>query len=155
MATMLALAAPVSAGKPMEASGTETFVLTPTCNPGAAFGGVDPANCRTAGPNVFLGLANPGAREGTFEGTQFFDGKVNAKANGDFTFRGVLTFEGTVEGCGEGTVMFWNEGAGNFATGLTRNVQHTIAGGTLKVHANLVLTATGPDTNSIAGTYHC
>jgi hypothetical protein len=153
---VFALAAPVSAGKPMEVSGTETFFLTPTCNPGAAFGGVDPADCKTAGPNVFMGLANPGFRDGTFEGTQFFDGKVNAKANGDFTFRGILTFEGTVEGCGTGTVVFFNEGAGNFVTGLTRNHQVALSGkGTLKVHANLDLIPSGANTNTITGTYHC
>jgi hypothetical protein len=151
-----AAGASAKADKPMEAYGEETFLLSPTCNPGAAFGGVDPADCRTAGPNVFLGLANPGSRTGTFTGEQFFDGKVNAKANGDFTFRGILTFEGTVEGCGEGTVVFFNEGSGNLATGLTRNHQVTLSGkGTLKVHANLDLIPTGENTNAITGTYHC
>ena len=91
---VMALAPAAAAAKPEPVHGTETFTLTPTCNPGAAFGGVDPADCRTAGPNVFLGLANPGFRDGTFDGTQFFDGQINAKANGDFTFRGILTFEG-------------------------------------------------------------
>lgn len=153
---VMALAPAAAAAKPEPVHGTETFTLTPTCNPGAAFGGFDPADCRTAGPSVFLGLANPGFRDGTFEGTQFFDGRVNAKANGDFTFRGILTFEGTVEGCGTGTVVFFNEGAGNFATGLTRNHQITLSGrGTLGVHANLNLVPSGENTNDIYGTYHC
>jgi len=86
-----AAGASAQGAKPMEAHGTETFELNLTCNPGSAFGGVDPAGCRTAGPNVFLGLANPGSRTGTFNGVQFFDGKVNTKANGDFTFRGVMS----------------------------------------------------------------
>lgn len=153
---VFALAAPVSAAKPMPVTGTETFVLSPTCNPGPAFGFPPPTTCRTAGPNVFMGLANPGSRTGTFTGTQFFDGKVNLKANGDFTYRGILTFEGTVAGCGEGTVVFFNQGAGNLATGLTSNHQVTLAGrGTLGVHANLNLEPSGPDTNDIFGTYHC
>ena len=76
--------------------------------------------------------------------------------NGDFVFTGILTFEGTVEGCGEGTVVFFNEGAGNFATGLSRNHQVTLPGkSTLKVHANLNLVGTGEGTNDIFGTYHC
>ena len=153
---IMALATAASAAKPQSVHGSETFTLSPTCNPGAAFGGADPADCKTAGPNVFIGLANPGSREGTFEGKQFFDGKLNVKANGDFTFTGILTFEGTVEGCGTGTVVFFNEGAGNFATGLTRNHQVTLSGkGTLKVHANLNLVPTGANTNDIFGTYHC
>lgn len=152
---MLAMAAPASAGKPMPVEGTETYFLTPTCDPGPPIT-PGPATCRTADGNIFLTVSNPGFRTGTFEGTQHFEGDITIFKNLDFVYTGTLTFEGTVDGCGEGTVVFFNEGAGNLLTGLSRNHQVTLSGkGTLKVHANLNLVASGPNTNDIFGTYHC
>ena len=157
-AALLAMTTPVSAGKPVGAYGSETFFLTPTCdpgpllNPGPAF---EPA-CRTADGNVTITVSNPGSREGTFTGEQLFEGTITVFKNLDFQFRGTLTFTGTVEGCGEGTVVWFNEGSGNFATGLSRNVQHSLPNkGTLGVRSQLTLTGTGPNTNSISGTVSC
>lgn len=154
MAMMFALSSPAIARGPMEASGVETFQLTPTCS--SVLGEIPGApDCRTGNGNTFLTLLNPGAKSGTFEGTQLYEGHVTIFKNGDFTLRGFVTFTGTVEGCGEGTVVFWNEGSGNVATGLTRNHQVATGGGTLNVHANLHLTAIGEGVNSIEGSYHC
>lgn len=154
MAMMLALASPASAGRPMEATGVETFQLTPTCS--SILGEIPGApDCRTGNGNTFLTLLNPGTKSGTFEGSQLYEGHVTIFKNGDFTLRGFVTFTGTVEGCGDGTVVFWNEGSGNLATGLTRNHQVATGRGTLNVHANLHLFAVGPDSNEITGSYHC
>jgi hypothetical protein len=91
-----------------------------------------------------------------FTGEQHFEGRIKVFKNLDFVFRGILAFTGTVEGCGEGTVVLFNEGSGNFITGLSRNVQHTLSGkGTLPVHAKLDLVGTSPSTNDIFGRYHC
>lgn len=148
-ASMFATAAPATAAKPQQVTGTEMFVLTPTCDPAVS--------CRTADGNVFITLLNPAVKTGTFTGTQMFDGTVTAFKNGDFVFHGIVTFEGTVEGCGEGTVVFFGAGAGNFETGLSRSTQRTLARpGTLGVHANLTLTDTAvPGTSDVTGTYHC
>jgi hypothetical protein len=75
----------------------------------------------------------------------------------DFVYNGIITFEGTVEGCGEGTVVFYNEGKGNLLTGLSRNVQHVLPGqSTLNVQAKLELVDNGDGvSNTIFGQYHC
>lgn len=157
VAALVALAAPASASRPMEVTGSETFFLTPTCdpgpplNPGPAF---EPA-CRTADGNVFITVLNPAVKTGTFEGTQLFDGTITVFKNGDFVFHGFVTFTGTVEGCGEGTVVFVGEGSGNLVDGLTRSRQHATGQGTLGVRANLDLITTGPNTSAITGTYSC
>jgi len=159
MAFLVVSAAPAAAaGKPMPVTGSETFFLTPTCDPGPPINlgpSFSPA-CKQAGPNTTITVSNPGSRTGTFEGDQHFEGTITVFSNLDFVFRGTLTFTGSVEGCGEGTVVFFNEGYGNFATGLERNVQHIVPGkGTLSVKGKLQLVGTSMNTNDIFGTYHC
>lgn len=154
VAALFALAAPASASKPMQVHGTEEFTIVPTCDP---TGSTEPA-CRTADGNVFITVLNPAVKTGTFEGTQLFEGTITVKPNGNFVFHGFVTFTGTVEGCGEGTVVFIGEGAGNFATGLTRSRQHATGQGTLGVHANIdLISADDPNTpvSEITGTYSC
>lgn len=158
MGMLIAMSAPASAAKPEEAYGTETFVLTPGCNT-PVFGPPQPGlpDCRTADGNVFFTLLNPGTKTGTFTGTQFFEGHGVLFKNLDFVYNGIITFEGTVEGCGTGTVVFYNEGKGNLATGLSRNVQHVLPGkSTVKVQAKLELVDDGNGfSNTIFGSYHC
>lgn len=152
VAALVASASPAAAAKPMQVEGFETFVLTPTCDPS---GSTEPA-CRTADGNVFITLLNPAVKTGTFTGTQLFEGTITLKPNGDFVFHGFVTFTGTVEGCGTGTVVFIGEGSGNFATGLTRSRQHATGQGTLGVRANLDLIDTDvPFTSEVTGTYSC
>lgn len=159
MAVMVGVVGPASAKQPMEVTGFEDFVLTPTCDPGppANPGPAFPPPCRTADGNVFITVLNPAVKyDGTFEGTQVFDGTITVFKDGDFVFRGFVTFTGTVEGCGEGTVVFFGEGSGNVATGLSRSIQHAVPGkGTLPVKAKLDLISIDEDTSAVTGTYHC
>lgn len=81
------LAASASAGKKMEASGTQAYQLVFTCDP---TGSTEPA-CRTADGNVFVTVANTGERTGTFEGSHLFIGTVTVFKNGDFVYHGKVT----------------------------------------------------------------
>ena len=160
LATLLAPAAPVWAGGPMPVYGTEAFTIVPTCDPGPPLNpgpSFEPA-CKSAGGNVFITVLNPAVKTGTFEGTQLFEGTITVKPNLDFVFHGFVTFTGTVEGCGEGTVVFIGEGGGNFATGLTSSRQHATGQGTLGVRATIdLVSADDPSTpvSEITGSYSC
>ena len=152
IATMFVGAVPASAAKPQEVTGSETFFISPTCDPASS--------CKTADGNLFLTVLNPAVKTGTFEGTQLFDGTIIVFKSGDFVFQGTVVFTGTVEGCGEGTVVFQGEGRGNFATGLASSRQHATGQGTLGVRANLDLINTvdnvdGSSTSELTGTYSC
>lgn len=152
IASMFVGAAPASAASPQEVTGSETFFISPTCDPASS--------CKTAGGNLFLTVMNPAVKTGTFEGTQLFDGTIIVFKSGDFVFRGTVVFTGTVDGCGEGTVVFKGEGRGNLATGLASSRQHATGQGTLGVRANLDLintvdNADGSSTSELTGTYSC
>ncbi|MDH3471794.1 MAG: hypothetical protein OEM94_10810 [Acidimicrobiia bacterium] len=106
MATMLALAAPVSAKvKERQAEGGTMFTLNPTCDPSLA----DPATAcdLDLGTGILtLTLLNPGTKTGTFKGTQLLtaDFLLNVFTN-EFTYSGTVVFNGRVKACGVGTVV--------------------------------------------------
>ena len=134
------------ASAPLPASGTETYVSNFTVE-------------KAADGNVFLRGLNPGVKTGTFTGTQAADFTLVLFKDGTFNFEGVLTFIGTVEGCGTGTVVFRAEGAGfllpDETAVITRDHQQTLFGrGTLPVHARLDVSGTGT-TLAYSGEYHC
>ena len=143
---VLALVAPATASSPLPASGTETFVPTLTFE-------------KIADGNEFIGLQNPGARTGTFTGTQLFEGIFLIHKDGSFNFEGNITFTGTVAGCGTGTVVFRSEGGGfllpDGTTNFTRNHNTTLdEQGTLPVNATLDSLGIGT-TLTYSGEYHC
>ena len=164
---MLALAVPAMAGgnkrHNQEAGGHEQYLLNPTCS-SALIGNPGLPACELSDGFEMITLSNPGSRTGTFEGTQHFEGtmKVNVETL-DFVGDGFLTFTGTVPSCtGDkvGKVVFYNEVAGNFLTGLSVNHQETVKQGrTLPVSASLDLVAMpdegGLGQNDITGVYSC
>jgi hypothetical protein len=141
-----AFVAPAAASSPLPAAGVETFVPNFTLE-------------RGADGNVFLSALNPGAKTGTFTGTQLFEGTLALFRDGSFNFEGTITFTGDVADCGTGTVVLRVEGAGfllpDGTAVFTRNHQHTLFGqGTLPVHASLDSLGVGT-TLAYAGEYHC
>lgn len=142
----LPLAATASAASPLPASGVETFVPTFTGE-------------RGADGNTFLTAVNPGTKTGTFAGTQVADFTLVLFKDGSFNFEGLVTFTGTVAGCGTGTVVFRAEGKGFLLPDgnavITQDHQHTLSGqGTLPVHASLDVLGVGT-TLSYTGEYRC
>ena len=140
------LSGPASAAAPLTASGVETYV------PSFTFG-------KFADGNEFLHALNPGAKTGTFTGTQVADFVLVLFKDGRFTFEGIVTFTGTVAECGTGTVVLRTEGGGRLLPDgtpvITRGHQHTLLGrGTLPVHASLDSTGVGL-TLTYSGEYHC
>jgi hypothetical protein len=143
---VFALSAPASASSPLPATGVETFVSIFTFE-------------KAADGNVFLSQQNPGTKTGTFTGTQLFEGTLVLFKDGSFNFAQIITFTGTVAGCGTGTVVFRVEGTGlvlpDGSAMITRDHQHTLFGqGTLPVHASLDSVGVGT-TLTYTGEYHC
>jgi hypothetical protein len=146
VAVVVFTVAPASASPPMPAAGTVAYV--PVFTPD-----------KVAGGNTFLIAMNPGTVTGTFAGTALTAGTLKIFEDGSFNFAGRVTFEGTVAGCGEGTVVYQIEGAGYLLGGVvpvfTRQNMHTLVGqGTLPVHSNVDLLGIGTTLN-YSGTYHC
>lgn len=135
MALMFALAAPGSATvRDRQAKGTTTFTLIVTCNPGPPIAGVP--DCVIEGTTLFITISNPGAKTGTFKGTQVFDATVAISLLDPtrFTFTGTTVFTGKVKACGSGTVIFDTNGSGSFdANGdaIFDVNDATVSGGTL------------------------
>jgi len=143
---VFALSAPASASSPLPAAGVETYVPNFTFE-------------KAADGNVFVSALNPGTKTGTFAGTEVADFILVVFKDGSFNFEGIITFTGTVAGCGTGTVVFRVEGAGfllpDGTAVITRNHQHTLFGqGTLPVHASLDSLGVGT-TLTYTGEYHC
>ncbi len=117
---------------------------------------------------MFLTVSNPGSRTGAFVGTQLFESTIKVDTSDPllpFVYSGTITFTGTVPACygeEEGTVIFHNEGTGDFVNGVATNHQTTVhKAGTLRVSADLdlfALTPGGPGiegTNEITGEFSC
>jgi hypothetical protein len=143
---VFALAAPAAASSPLAAAGVETF------SPNFTFE-------RAADGNVFVTALNPGTKTGTFSGSQVGDFRLWIFKDGGFNFEGIITFTGTVAGCGTGIVVFRVEGTGfllpDGTAVITRDHQHTLfSEGTLPVHASLDSVGVGT-TLTYTGEYHC
>jgi hypothetical protein len=143
---VLAFAGPAAASSPLAAAGVETYVPNFTFE-------------RFADGNVVLTALNPGAKTGTFTGTEVADFTLVLFKDGSFNFEGIITFTGTVAGCGTGTVVFRVEGAGfllpDGTAVITRDHQQALFGqGTLPVHASLDSVGVGT-TLTYTGEYHC
>lgn len=101
VAALLLLATPAGAqGPPLQGSGTgtvESLVIT---------------SSREAGENVIQERTLTGTVTGTLEGT--FVERVRGVIHGDrlVTFQGTLTFTGTLQDCGEGTITLGVSGRG-------------------------------------------
>jgi hypothetical protein len=146
LVAVLALVAPAAASSPLAATGVETYVPNFTFE-------------KAADGNLFFTALNPGTKTGTFSGSQVADLRFWIFKDGAFKFEGIITFTGTVAGCGTGTVVFHAEGTGFLLPDetpvITRDHQHTLFGqGTLPVHASLDLLGVGT-TLTYTGEYHC
>jgi hypothetical protein len=153
---LVVFAAPASAGPPMPASGTYHYTLAP-----------DFAGARPAGTNLFIPWQAPVVLTGTFSGTGLFldSPTYTFHADGSFQFSERLQFDGTVAGCGSGTVVFQFEANAVFVNGITTWSPHNhltaLSGqGTLPVHANLDLTGDSDPggltaTLALSGQYDC
>jgi hypothetical protein len=153
---LVAFAGPASAGPPMPASGTYHYTLSP-----------DFAGARPAGPNLFIPWKSPVVMTGTFSGTGVFldSPTYTFHTDGSFQFSERLQFDGTVAGCGSGTVVFQFEVNALFDGVITHWLPHThltaLSGqGTLPVHANLDLTGDSDPggltaTLALTGQYDC
>lgn len=98
----LLLFAPVAgaAGPPVTGAGTGTVAS------------LEITSAREAGGNVIQDRTLTGTVTGTLEGS--FEQHVRGVIHGDrlVTFQGTLTFTGTLEGCGEGTITLGVSGHG-------------------------------------------
>ncbi len=140
-----------------EATGNETISFEPTCDPGPPFG-PGPVTCERVGTDTYITVANPITKTGTFDGTMLLEATIILSDSGDYRMSGDAVFEGTVAGCGTGTVKLLIENEGNIAEGLTLNRQHTPSDGdtgTLDVRSELDYVANGPVSTLSSGTYSC
>ena len=147
----------VDAAGLLEWTGTSGFSATADCN--VVPGGSSPS-CPSVDGFYVQGLANRLFFNGSFEGDArvFAAQLVDSAANWELS--SLMIFEGVVEGCGEGTVVLVNEGAGNNRSGEFQHIRvFSPAGfdsGPLGANADLdEATFTGPVTASINGTYSC
>ena len=110
MAAML----PGAAMAQMEAEGTTTYTLNPTCELGQESPLSRPpcAFDEEAGLLTFT-MLNPASTTGAFEGVQVLEAEgVTHVADGSFSGSGLIFWSGTVEGCGAGTFFAETEFAG-------------------------------------------
>jgi hypothetical protein len=90
---LLAVAStPVLAGPPGKASGVWTYALT-------SYGPEEYMGC-----NTFIPMDDAGTFTGTFEGTETESGILVIHCNGNMSYKGNLTFTGTVDGSAPGTM---------------------------------------------------
>ncbi len=139
------------------ATGDETISFIPTCDAGPPLG-PGPVTCERVGTDHLVTVANPITKTGTFEGTMLLEATIVLSDTGDYQMSGEALFEGTVAGCGTGTVAFMIENEGNIAQGLTLNSQQTATDGdtgTLGVQATLDYVTAGPVNTLSSGTYSC
>ena len=147
----------VDAADLLEWTGTSGFSATADCN--VVPGGSSPS-CPSVDGFYVQGVDNRLFFNGSFEGDArvFAAQLVDSAANWEQS--GLFIFEGVVEGCGEGTVVLVNEGAGNNRSGEFRHIRVFspvgFDSGPLGANADLdEATFTGPVTASINGTYSC
>ena len=147
----------VDAAGLLEWTGTSGFSATADCN--VVPGGSSPS-CPSVDGFYVQGLANRLFFNGSFDGDARVFAAQLVDESDNWEQSSLMIFEGVVEGCGEGTVVLVNEGAGNNRSGEFQHIRvFTPVGfdsGPLGVNADLdEVTFTGPVTASINGTYSC
>jgi hypothetical protein len=143
IAAAVALSGQASAAPPLAASG------------GFTIDAINSTFVKVADGNLFLRDHDLATYTGTFTGTHVFDGTVEIFKDGSLSFHGIVTFTGTVAGCGTGTVVFEVDGAADASGTLTRDHQQTLSTkGGLPIHASLDFTGVIP-TATYTGTYAC
>lgn len=139
------------------ATGAEVIEFTPTCDAGPPLG-PGPVTCERIGTDTYVTVASPVTKTGTLDGSMLVDATIVLSDTGVYRMSGEAVFEGTVAGCGTGTVELLIENEGNIAEGLTLNEQRTPQDGdtgTLGVQAHLSYSADGLVNTLTAGTYSC
>jgi hypothetical protein len=147
----------VDADNALEWTGPSTLTIGPTCtvtpDPDA------PGACPKIDGFSVQPLRNELVFSGSLEGeVRFFaDNLVTTRAN--YEHSGIVIFEGAVEGCGEGVVVFVNEAVGNANQfGFDHLRGYTPQGfdpGPLGVHIDGTATLRGPLSTESDGSYSC
>jgi hypothetical protein len=141
-------------------TGIHNFEFTPQCNLKNLIPDPDLAACETSGDLEYLPVLIPGTRTGTFDGTDFVAATIVVSPDGKYQFAGPGKFEGTVEGCGEGTVVYTMYGFGQFGTTVDYNevvymfpTESSMSAVAVSVAAEQ--TYSGPSGRQVSGTYRC
>ena len=147
----------VDAAGLLEWTGTSGFSATADC--GVVPGGSSPS-CPSVDGFYVQGLANRLFFNGSFDGDARVFAAQLVDESDNWEQSSLMIFEGVVEGCGEGTVVLVNEGAGNNRSGEFQHIRvFTPVGfdsGPLGVNADLdETTFTGPVSARINGSYSC
>jgi hypothetical protein len=141
-------------------TGTHSFDFTPLCNLKIVIPDPNLKACETSGDLEYLPVLIPGTRTSTFDGTDFAVATIVVSPDGKYQFAGPGKFEGTVEGCGEGTVVYTMFGFGQFGTTVDYNeVVYTFPTesnmSTVAVSVAAEQTYSGPSGRQVSGTYGC
>jgi hypothetical protein len=101
---------------------------------------------RQAGENVIQERENRGTVTGTLTGTWVEEAHGVIHPTGRVTFAGVMTFTGTVDGCGSGTLTLGFSGHGIVGAPVTESRVSVIheGGSTLRVEGEGIVHETGP-----------
>lgn len=147
----------VSAADAVEWTGPATFALGPTCAPARDLARDNV--CDFDENFSYMPLFNTLEFNGLFDGEARFIGTNILSARGLYEHSGIIVFDGTVDGCGSGTIVMSNEAAGSIANS---NFSHQRAftptmfdAGTLAVEADGIATSTGMASTQMHGSYSC
>ncbi|MGI9605587.1 MAG: hypothetical protein ACR2P0_05560 [Acidimicrobiales bacterium] len=140
-----------------EWTGAASYVLGATCNPSVYAAG-SPNACPTTDGFLVMPLNNSLVLGAPFDGEAVFVG-TNIIADSNYEHAGIFIFDGTIDGCGEGSVVMANEAIGSFlspvfphARGFTPPLFDT---GALGVHADGTVKITGQVSGTMEGSYSC
>lgn len=147
----------VDAANVLEWTGTSSFAFGSTCVV------TDDPDLPTACPIVddfaVQPLNNNLVFSGSFEGEGRFVAAQLVGIAADYEHAGIFIFEGTVEGCGEGSVVLVNEAVGNGAEVGFRHLRSftvpELEAGSLGVHVDSTATPVGVLSFASEGSYSC
>ena len=95
----------------LDAAGTATFAVNADCN--VLPGSDSPTSCPSVDGFYVQGLNNSLTLDGAIQGDVRFITANLVDSAQNWEHSGIVIFEGTVEGCGEGAAVYVNEAAGN------------------------------------------
>ena len=101
----------VDAAGTLDAAGTATFAVRSDCN--VIPGGGSPTSCPSVDGFYVQGLNNSLTFDGALQGDVRFITANLVDSAQNWEHSGIVIFEGTIEGCGEGAAVYVNEAAGN------------------------------------------